>query len=304
MTERGELRNEFSWSRSRDAVFSECRRRYFYQYYGSWGGWRPDADPRTREIYILKQLTGRQAWAGSAVHRCIERSLENLRSGVEPLPVDAIVALTLDGMRQEWKRSRAGIYRDQPKSLGLFEHEYAVPVPDEEWKATAAHVEACLRNFYASEVYGALRRLPRADWLEVEEFSHFLLDGVKVHVKLDCSCRRDGAVWIYDWKTSRRDDEENTVQLACYALYAREKWRVEPEALRVGEFSLPRNRLVEYRVGGGDLDRVRDYILGSIRDMRTLLPPDGANSVDPEACPLTEERWRCTTCNFKRLCDR
>lgn len=300
----GNLQNEFSWSRSRDGTFRECRRRYYYRYYGSWGGWSPGADSRTREIYILKQLTGRQAWAGGVVHDCIERSLKNLQSGVEPLPVDRIVTLTLDRMRQGWKRSRDGIYHQQPKSTALFEHEYKVPIPDEEWKSTAEHVESCLRNFYASEVYRTLQELPREDWLEVEDLSHFFLDGVKIFVKLDCACRIGGEVRIYDWKTGRRDEEDNTVQLACYALYAQEKWEVPPADLRVGEFSLSRDRLVDYRVTGSDLQRVRNYILGSIRDMRALLPEDGENRVEIDTCPLTEENWRCTNCNFKRLCER
>jgi hypothetical protein len=34
-----ELTNDFSWSRSRDNTFQECKRRYYYHYYGSWGGW-------------------------------------------------------------------------------------------------------------------------------------------------------------------------------------------------------------------------------------------------------------------------
>lgn len=304
MAEWGELRNEFSWSRSRDAIFRECRRRYYYQYYGSWGGWSPRADPLTREIYILKQLTGRQAWAGSVVHDCIQRSLENLRSGVEPYPVEKILSLTRDRMRQQWKGSRDGVYRERPKSTALFEHEYRLEIPAEEWVGNADHVEACLRAFYASKLYRDLRHLPREDWLEIEDLSHFFLDDVKVYVKLDCAVRRPQGIRIYDWKTSRRDEEDNTIQLACYALYAREKWEAAPEDLRIGEFSLARDRMVEYRVTRHDLQRVRDYILGSIRDMRALLPEDGANRLEIEACPLTEEAWRCTTCNFKRLCGR
>src|SRR3989337_885626 len=34
-----DLVNEFSWSRTRDNAFKECRRRYYYQYNGAWGGW-------------------------------------------------------------------------------------------------------------------------------------------------------------------------------------------------------------------------------------------------------------------------
>jgi len=34
----GAIVNEFSWSRSRDNTFQDCRRKYFYHYYGSWVG--------------------------------------------------------------------------------------------------------------------------------------------------------------------------------------------------------------------------------------------------------------------------
>src|SRR5215475_10053588 len=63
-----ELLNEFSWSRSRDGSFQECRRKYFYHYYGAWGGWDTTAAEDVRRLYILKQLASRQQWA-SGVRR-------------------------------------------------------------------------------------------------------------------------------------------------------------------------------------------------------------------------------------------
>jgi hypothetical protein len=66
-----ELRNELSWSHSRYETFRECLRRYFYHYYGSWGGWQDDADPLTRRLYILKQLKNRHLWAGGVVHDAV-----------------------------------------------------------------------------------------------------------------------------------------------------------------------------------------------------------------------------------------
>jgi hypothetical protein len=90
------LENQFSWSRSRDETFLDCPRQYYYEYYASWNGWLGDAPGRTRTIYILKQLKSRQMWAGEAVHHCIERTLQNIRRGVQPLGVDEIVRLTLE----------------------------------------------------------------------------------------------------------------------------------------------------------------------------------------------------------------
>src|SRR4030066_21872 len=49
-----EIRNEFSWSKSRDEVFMTCPRQYYFNYYGYWGGWKTTAPQRTWQIYLLQ----------------------------------------------------------------------------------------------------------------------------------------------------------------------------------------------------------------------------------------------------------
>src|SRR3990172_2238492 len=129
-----DLVNEFSWSRSRDNVFQEYRRRYYLHYYGAWGGWEQAADPVRRALYILKQLGTRQMWAGRLVPEAVERALLALRAG-SALSEASLIEDTLRQMREEWKGSRDGVYRQTPKRTGLFEHEYAVPIRDSEWQA-------------------------------------------------------------------------------------------------------------------------------------------------------------------------
>src|SRR3989304_4064769 len=73
-----DLVNEFSWSRSRDNLFQECRRKYFYHYYGAWGA---DSPEETRALYVLKQLSSRQQWAGKVVHEGVEWVLRALFEG-------------------------------------------------------------------------------------------------------------------------------------------------------------------------------------------------------------------------------
>src|SRR5262249_35706636 len=103
----GDLANVFSGSRSRNGGVQECRRRYFYHYYGSWGGWAPEAPPEVRRLYVLKQLTGRQGWAGRVVHQAIEMSLKALHAGSE-LPERWLLDETIRRMREEWRFSRSG----------------------------------------------------------------------------------------------------------------------------------------------------------------------------------------------------
>jgi len=299
-----ELKNEFSWSSSRDAAFRECPRRYFFRYYGSWGGWSVGAEPRTRKLYVLKQLRTRQMWAGAAVHERIKEGLRDIRRGAEPMPAEDAVEAALSAMRTEYLASRRRDYWLDPKSCGLFEHEYGLAVPAAAWKETAEHVARCLRAFYASDLYARIRAMPPDAWLDVEEFSSFELDGMKVHVVLDFSCREGESVEIWDWKTGRAGGARNDRQLACYGLYAVERWGVAPERVRAAELNLASGKVRERRFGDADLDSVRDHIRASACQMRSLLDDPEPNSTREERFPFAESDRACRYCNFRSACPR
>ena len=299
------LTNDFAWSKSRDEAFRACPRRYWFKYYGMWGGWEYGADERTRRIYVLSKLQTRPMWAGSAVHSCIERTLKNLHRGIDVLEPQKIIEVTVARMRDDFKSSRARRYRDKPKTCALFEHEYEMPVSDEQWRQTAEDVKACLHTFYTSELFARLRAVPRAEWLEVEQFSSFALDGVKVWAVVDCSFRDGALVEIYDWKTGRTVAEESTIQLRCYALYAHAAWGAAIENVRVAEYYLLLDRMQDYTVSASDVEDARAYILGSVADMRSLLADVESNDPLAEsAFTKTDNPRECRRCNFVRLCRR
>lgn len=299
------LENEFSWSRRREDVFLACPRQYFYEYYASWGGWREDAAPRVRELYILKQLVTRPMWAGEVVHRCIQRTLDYLRRGIPPLGVEKILELVLDEMRGAFRSSRSGMYRRRPKTLALFEHEYGWEVRDEEWRETRDLVMRCLHTFYASAIYADLARLPADAWLEVEQLASFDLDGVKVWVKLDCSHREARQIRILDWKTGRISPEDQTVQLALYALYAAGRWGAAPANLKMIEYNLAHDEPMECRITEESLDEVRRHVQGSVADMRKLLRVSERNIPrEEEAFELAASEAPCRRCKYRRLCPR
>ena len=113
------LANEFSWSHSRHEVFQACLKKYYFAYYGAWGGWSESAPARVRELYILKRLHTRQQWAGHHVHQAIEFLLRNGRK--DPAAAAGAEARQLDLMRREFRDSRAGAYRGDPVHIpGLF----------------------------------------------------------------------------------------------------------------------------------------------------------------------------------------
>jgi len=298
-----ELKNEFSWSKTRDEVFKTCPRQYWFAYYGYWNDWLEDAPERTRQIYILKNLKNRHIWAGEKVHDCIQRSLNNIQRGINVLPIDEIISITLKQMRAEFRSSRAKNYLKNPKTCALFEHEYGIEVTDDQWKEIAQNVETCLRNFYASDIYDGLKSHPKSDWLEVEEFSFFHMDDTRINLAIDWAIKEGDEIYLYDWKTGKSLSEDLSIQLCCYALYAMEKWHVHPKSIRIIEYNLSFDKSNWFSITHGEVENIKGYMKGSVKDMQSLLTDVGDN------IPLEEERFSkvedervSPRCNFRKIC--
>ena len=297
-----DIKNEFSWSKSRDAVFRECLRKYYYTYYGSWGGWKADAPGEARELYVLKKLQNRYIWIGSVVHDCVARTLKNIFSGIRPLATEDIVKITVDKMRSDFASSRRRLYRHNPKTLGLFEHEYELKITGEEWRRLVAKVERCLVNFYGSSIYAKLRELPREEWLETEVLSCFHMDGTRIYCVLDCSFRDGEDVRIMDWKTGRIDQGDINVQLTCYAIYARQKWGASLDRIKVTAFNLSENTRYDLKLSPDLVYGMKEYIKGSVSDMKKLLSDPARNIGAVDKFPQTNQTQNCRLCNFRGVC--
>lgn len=298
------MRNEFSWSKSRDEVFQTCPRQYYFSYYGHWGGWEKDAPQRTKQIYTLKNLKNRHMWAGEKVHECIKHTLRNLQRGISVFGVDRIVSITLSQMREEFRSSKERRYLVYPKTCALFEHEYDVDLDDAQWKKTAEDVEQCLRNFYSSEIYATFKGLPREMWLEVEDFSSFSLDETKIWAVIDCSFRTKNGITIVDWKTGRRANSDLSLQLACYAMYAMGKWGLRPEKIKLVEYNLLSNRIAEFCINAAEIENAKAYIRGSIAEMHSLLVDVRNNMPKSEQffSKVQDDTIR-DRCSFRKVCD-
>jgi len=300
----GDLKNEFSWSRSRAGMVDDCARRYWFNYYGSWGGWEATSPPRVREAYILKQLASRWMWVGGIVHDATARALQFARAG-QPLAEREVIDWGLQKMRADFRASRAGEYRKRPKkACGLFEHEYRIEVSDEEWGEAAEHMKHCLAEFHKSPYPKRLPTLPRGAWLPIEDLSHFIFDGVKIFVKPDFAFRTgERTAEIIDWKTGRRDEEADPIQLACYALYALEqRWAADPGDVVTTEYNLALGKARESRMSNERLREVKAAIRESIAKMKALLDDAETNTATESKFPVATDARACRNCNFRKIC--
>ena len=297
-----DLSNEFSWSRSRDATFQDCRRKYYLHYYGAWGGWAADAAADVRLLYVLKQLASRQMWGGRVVHDAIEMALHVYQQGRD-VPVEPFVADVIERMRGEWRSSRAGRYRDSPKTLALFEHEYAVDLKPEAWQALSRNVSTCLRNFFRLPLLAEVRKTAPEHW-SIEHWSKvFDFEGTSVWSAPDFGFWNDaGRLTLVDWKTGASDADATAFQLGCYALYAKDMLGVDPEKVDLVEVNLREPTVTPHRWDGARLADIREQLRLSIRGMKAYLADPDANVAVMDAFERTEELRICRWCNFRVVC--
>jgi len=299
-----EFKNDFSWSISRDDTFRKCRRMYYFQYYGSWGGWDLASDKRTRAIYILKHLQNKQMWAGSKVHECIKNALSKIKAGIGKIDTEQKIETTLDLMRKEFLSSKYKKYLKDPKTCALFEHEYGFEVSKEEWQSNADNVVECLKQFFNSDVYKEVSQLSDNQWLELEKFPFFYIKDLKIYAALDFAFRKNDEIFIYDWKTGREDPDKDKFQLACYGLFATDRWKIKGDKVKLVDFYLSSGNQNELSLENFKTDEIHDQIMNSINEMLDLLDSPQENIAAEDRFHFTENQQICNYCNFKKICTK
>ena len=166
----------FSWSASRHDTFASCRRRYYYSYYASL---------EDEEIRRLKKLSALPMWAGSVVHDTIESFLRTNDALPSPEEQEAFVrSVVHSGMVTDWRESEAGSLR-----FRLFEHEYEIPVEQEDKRIAVNVVMRSLRNFFRTETLRRALAVGRAQWLALEDLVSFHVGDVEVFLRMDLAYR-------------------------------------------------------------------------------------------------------------------
>ena len=302
-----DFKNEFSWSVSRDSLFKECRRKYYYNYYGSWGGWdKNHRDKTTRILYVLKSLQNRWQWKGSTVHHEIEKILKELVSTGDLIPFEKSKNRVTELMRSDFRFSRDGLYWQKDGSLrnvtALFEHEYKSGTPDEVWKKNYDEAIQCLESFYNSQIPEVIKTLPKEKIISIESMtaSAFSFNPEKVFVKLDLAYESGDGVEIVDWKTGA--GESDKLQFLVYTIFAYEELEVPLEQITLTEYNLLGDGPRAHRFSAHELNDAIEYINRSIAGMKGMLADPNENTAVMTDFPRIGNDKVCETCGFKKIC--
>lgn len=310
--------HELSWSVSRHGTFAACRRRYYYDYYYSWGGWERRAPAGRQKAYLLKKLTRLPMLAGDALHRSLAAWFDARRTGRALAPRE-VEEHALKLLREGYRTSRDGLWRERPSKLvHLAEHHYAEPEIDEASGAAGAYgkrfverIQKGVRAFFEHAELAAVRSAEPDRYLACEEMGTIELCGTKTYAVPDFALENEptegGArrVRIFDWK-SGAPREEDRFQLAVYVLYAGAKWGVEPEQVECADAYLPSGEVRGARFTREELQGVSREIEASLARMRELHFDAQASEGDAELFPMLADpaARECASCNYRELCGR
>jgi hypothetical protein len=139
-------------------------------------------------------------------------------------------------------------------------------------------------------------------FVEIEQFSSFVLDGVDINIKLDCACKENGKIVIWDWKTGKAARSGDALQMACYVFYAMKTYNLSPGDVTANLFDLYRGKLHQQTVTRRSLDELLAYITGSIQDMTALLADAKRNLAREDDFAKVETPSMCLRCNFLKVC--
>lgn len=310
------LMNEFSWSFSRANTFTECQKKYWYTYYGSWEGWpkttwdkRPTVDPLAARLYTLKQIQHLPMFVGSCVHSAIEHFLKKSRTSKAFISAEALYAYGEQLFNQGLIDAKSGVWKEAPKKhANLFEYYYgASDISEENIASAKTKIKTSLSNWISSPVMQQLAFNPQADWIGIEDLASFqLADKYKIIVVIDFAIKwKSDVAILFDWKTGE-ESEKTENQLYCYALFANRTWGFPLDRIVISPFYLFYNKYSkigfqqETALSTDKLKEVEAEIMKSCEEMSALHSTEPCP--DPRLFSYTEHRKKCERCPFKEVC--
>jgi len=298
-----DCKNDFGWSFSRHGVFEECHRKYWLNHYAFWNGWKDGCEPRTRELYIQKNLTNRPMWLGNKVHDAAEYALKTFQQSRFVGP-DELVNKTLVKAKKEVEGSKQERYRINPKKNPGFQEHYYKGSSQESFSEVYIEMERQIRTLYENAIFKRILQVPERI-RQIEILNQTELAGVPVWVKLDVLMEDGhGGLVIVDWKTGHsHSNEKVNDQLGVYALYARRDLGVQN--IKAVHVDLRGDQFSTHQVDEAQLEKSEAFVRDSAAAMKAMLSlPDENAGEEASFEMLPEGAGACLRCRFRRDCGR
>lgn len=296
---------KLKWSHSKRGILEQCPRKFYYQYYGANRSKAKD-DPAKPQLQQLKTASNRFTRTGAILHLAIA---DYLRKAQQSTPWER--QHWLDWARSVFERdivrSRQGLEETTP-SYRRYPAQFLVEFLCEAeagklCREALLQMMASLEAFLDAPAFAPMRELGMQKGVYIEQHFHTLLGfpfGVEGQVDF-AHQSKTGAVTVLDWKSGDDlSDGDDSLQLAVYALWAKEAFSCEAGDITLYKAFLSDKALVEFPLSEQVLKLAR---LKIIQDAERFVKMHeyGCAGVAEAFTPCAQEAV-CRGCSFATLC--
>ncbi len=281
---------EFSWSLSRERLFSFCPRAYFYHYYGSIGGFEQFSDAEL--LYQLKKIQSLDLWINTV---CTEVLREFFYENPENFNIRKAAGRHFrQGARSVSRRE----WRDDPQRLNLFELYYGLVEIDALIEHGAKFLEKSIDRLLDSGLVDYLREIP---YLDRKTFSFPVsthLGRIKTWLAPVLVWLEDGLLKFLTLNKGHSDKSKAPYTAALHKFYAFNNLRIKPERVVTLNFDLTTGETTALSDDEINLSELIDYVKDSTAKMLAL--SSGRNTFSEDN--FQKETNNCAKCKFRKYC--
>lgn len=317
MSYEGRPNPDFSWSNARKELFEDCKRAYYYQYYGSHNGWWDEVDdPSTWNIYNLKNTMPLKTAFAEGVQRAITVFLSKpgkIGSGkFKEIITNRMHEICVNAQMKKWEK--------EPKQnpMVLEKLNYDNGFKNEHVKVMVANIKEQFNTVTMNFLKSPTVRDILAGGAVVENFDNlnysgsFLVKGKRDEVvvwgKPDTVLTAEGKHIAVIWKmgTTQRNVEAEKFHADVIAIYLTKQYGVKFSEVEVRIEDLQAGETRTYAIEskeqhaavlkgiGASIGKMAKFIEG--KDIK------GNKALGIDSFPQKEDHRACRQCRYFLLC--
>ncbi|EYE87847.1 hypothetical protein Q428_11070 [Fervidicella metallireducens AeB] len=298
---------EWSWSKTRDDVFKDCPRMYYYNYYASHNGWLHDSDEFTKTVYRLKQMKNLYLIFGESLHQIAKNSIAEYIEN-NKLPDKGVLINTirnnLNTAYKDSKNKSSWIFSPKKQTM-LHEMYYYNALPSGRVEEIKGRIESCITNFLNSRSFKEIIHRKNIKIIELDEnLNYMTLEENKIFAIIDLLFISDDGKWVVvDWKTGQESDSIED-QLLIYAVYVNKIYNVPFEKIELRIEYLLSGETFVMNVDETKIEKIKDKIFKSIEEMKGyLINPELNIPMTIDKFPVQPGNFKCCQCNYREICE-
>jgi len=281
---------EFSWSLSRDSLFTFCPRAYFYHYYGSAGGFKQFSG--VEQLYQLKKLQSLDLWINSIC-------AEVLRDFFYENPENSNLHKAAKRYFNQGARSVSlREWRDDPQQLNLLESYYGFVEINELIEQGAKLLDKSIDSLFESGLPAYLKEIPYLDRKNLSFPVYTNIGRIKVWCSPVIVWQEDGLLKFLTLNNGHSNKIKSHHTAALHKILAFNNLRFKPERVVTLNFDLTCGETSALPDEEINVSELIDHIKNSTAEMLALSTDH--NSIFEDNFHKNIDN--CAKCKFQKHC--